>query len=163
MKRNCKFCWIILGLFLLGNVLLLSVWWTRRDRCDKGRFSREEYANHMRQFLNEKAGIDSIQFEQISGLRKDYYRLLEPLKDNVDSLRKELAFYTFSDAKDTAVVADLVGKIVGNQQKIEYLNCTHYKAVRKVCYSLEQQQKLDEAFRDFVSKHHKRRRGHGPQ
>ena len=80
----------------------------------------------MRQFLNEKAGIDSIQFEQISGLRKDYYRLLEPLKDNVDSLRKELAFYTFSDAKDTAVVADLVGKIVGNQQKIEYLNLSYF-------------------------------------
>lgn len=165
MKQNCKFCWILLGLFFLGNVLLLSVWWFRSDRCDResgrSRSSREEYTNHMRQFLNEKANIDSAQFDQITNLREDYYVLLEPLKQNVDSLRKELAFYTFSDGKDTSVVTHLVGDIVRNQREIEYLNCKHYKAVRKVCYSVEQKQKLDQAFRDFVSKHQKRRRGHG--
>ncbi|MBI9061681.1 MAG: hypothetical protein JEZ14_06805 [Marinilabiliaceae bacterium] len=168
MKRNCKFCWIILGLFLLGNVLLLSVWWLKSNRCDWERgerrsSSREEYTNQMRLFLNEKASIDSVQFAQISILRGDYYVLLEPLKSNVDSLRKELAFYTFSDGKDTSVVADLVGEIVRNQQDIEYLNCKHYKEVRQVCYSEEQKRKLDQAFRDFISKHHKRRRGHGPR
>ena len=150
---------------MLGNVLLLSIWWLRGGRCDgdrgKGRSSREEYAKHMRLFLNEKAGIDSVQFEQISNLRTDYYVLLEPLRNNVDSLRKELAFYTFSDGKDTSVVAELVGEIVHNQREIEYLNCKHYKSVRKVCRSEEQKQKLDQAFRNFVSKHHKRRGGRG--
>jgi len=167
MKRNCKICWLVLGLFLLGNVLLLSVWWFRSDRCDRDRgnrrSSREEYTNHMRHFLNEKANIDSAQFDQIANLRGDYYVQLEPLKQNVDSLRKELAFYTFSDGKDTAVIAHLIGEIVGNQREIEFLNYTHYKVVREVCYSEEQKQKLDQAFRDFVCKHHKRRRGHGPR
>jgi len=163
MKRNCKFCWVILGLFLLGNVLLLSVWWLRSERCDrsKRRPSREKYTSQLRNFLSEKADVDSIQFAQISNLRDGYYELLEPLKNNVDSLRKKLAFYTFSDGKDTTVVANLVEEIVFNQREIEYLNCKHYKSVRKVCQSEEQKQKLDMAFRDFISKHQKRRRGHG--
>ena len=112
----------ILGLFLLGNIFLLSVWWLRSDRCDlpfkKDRYSREKYAEHMRHFFKEKAGIDSVQFEEIHSLRMEYYKMLEPIKRNMDSLKKELAFYTFSDQKDSLVEAELINQIVNSQREI---------------------------------------------
>ncbi|MCG8582068.1 MAG: periplasmic heavy metal sensor [Bacteroidales bacterium] len=165
MKRPCKICWIILALFLLGNIVLLGFWWFDDDHGERKReFSKEERHKGMRQHFIRNAGIDEEQYDEMYSLWKNHSKYMNSLQQNSDSLRQILKTETFSDNPDSIKVKALFAKIANKQREIEEANFYHYRRIRSICKTDQQREQLDRMFRSKImdrspQRRHKGRRG----
>ncbi len=153
MKNTCKLCWIILSLFLLGNVILLGVWWFGKEtqnRQEVRRFNKEEHRREMRDQFMRNTNINDAQFDQMYMLWKDHSKRMYKSKMEVDSLRQLLMNETFSDNTDTLVVQQLMDQVSAKQRKIEAFNYNHFRKLRDVCETDEQRQMLDKLLRSRI-------------
>ncbi|WP_430815015.1 Spy/CpxP family protein refolding chaperone [Carboxylicivirga sp. RSCT41] len=162
MKRPCKICWIILALFLLGNIILLGFWWFDDDQEDRRReFSKEERHQGMRQHFIRNAGIDEEQFDEMYALWKEHSKKMNSLQEYSDSLRQVLKAETFSDSPDSLEVKALFIEIADKQRQIEEANFYHYRRIRSICKTEEQREQLDKMFRSKIMDRRPQRRYKG--
>ncbi|MCU4157625.1 hypothetical protein J1N10_16735 [Carboxylicivirga sp. A043] len=162
MKRPCKICWIILSLFLLGNIVLLGFWWMDEDSAEKKKeLSKEERHKGMRQHFIKSAGIDEEQFEDMFALWKKHAKYMNSLQENTDSLRQILKNETFSNNPDSIRVKELFTEIANTQLQIEEANFYHYRKIRRICETDEQRELLDKMFRSKIVDRHQQRRYRG--
>ncbi len=164
MRRPCKICWLILGLFLVGNLVLLGVWWRSnkdRRRPEKQTYNKDDRRGRMREFLIDKAGVDDRQFEEMYTLWTKHSELMRNSQYEVDSLRKVLMDKTFSVENDEAKVELLLDQLAQKQRWIEKANYHHFRKMRQVCKTDQQREMLDKMFRTHIQNKgpHKRRRG----
>lgn len=164
MKNTCKICWIILGLFLLGNIILLSVWWLndkRENKMDVRRFSREDHRMQMRDNLLQNTNINEAQFDEMYDLWQKHGKRMYQCQMELDSLRQQLMNETFSNNTDTLNVNRLLNELSIKQQNIEKVNYQHFRKLRSICETDEQRQMLDELLRTRMMDdgHRKRFRG----
>lgn len=164
MKNTCKLCWIILGLFLLGNLIILSVWWISSDRTvepEVRRFDKEEHRLQMRDNLLQNTNINEKQFDEMYGLWQEHSKRMFKCQAELDSLRQALMFETFSDSTDSSKVNLLIDELSIKQRNIEEVNYQHFRKLRNICETDEQRQMLDKLLRTRMMDdgHRKRFRG----
>jgi len=164
MRRPCKICWLILGLFLIGNLLLLGVWWfSNEDRglSERRNYKQEDHRGRMREYLIDEAGIDDRQFEEMYALWLRHGENMRSSQSEVDSLRRILMDKTFSAENDELKVELLLDRLTLKQRQIEEANYHHFRKMRQVCKNDQQREMLDRMFRSNIEKRgpHKRRRG----
>lgn len=166
MKNTCKICWVILGLFLLGNIILLGVWWLDTDAKQKNetrRFSKEDHRLEMREHLLRHTNITEAQFDQMYQLWKEHAKYMYKGQTELDSLRQQLMSETFNSHSDTFAVERLLNKLSVKQRKINEANYFHFRKLRNICETDEQREMLDKLLRSRMMHdgHKKRFRGRG--
>jgi len=164
MKRPCKICWLILGLFLVGNFVLLGVWWlddNHDNRFHKHEFSKEDHRMRMREHLRDNADIDQAQFDEMYALWKKHAEVMNAYQTEIDSIRHILMDKTFSVENDETKVNLLLDNLALKQRQIEETNYHHFRNMRQVCKNDEQREMLDRMFRSYIDKRgpSKHRRG----
>ncbi|MBR8537302.1 hypothetical protein KDU71_17165 [Carboxylicivirga sediminis] len=164
MRYSCKLCWIILSLFLLGNLVLLGIWWYEKEpeqNEDVRRFNKEEYRDQMRGMLLQNTSINEEQFEEMYQLWQDHSKQMYKSHIELDSLRQLLMNETFSNNTDTIKIRNLMNQLAFGQQQIEEINYQHFRKLRNVCETDEQREMLDKLLRSRIMKdgHRKRFRG----
>ncbi|TRX66027.1 hypothetical protein [Carboxylicivirga sp. M1479] len=167
MKNNCKLCWIILGLFLLGNIVVVGVWFLNdngrernRSRTSKSQGS-QNHKERIRKHLMEDAGINNDQFEDIYKLMKVHFEGMHIAQQEIDSLRHLLMDQTFSNNNDSIEVNNILDLISLKQRDIDQANYYHFKNVRGKCNTDEQRQMFDKMFRSRMMPSTKSKRFRG--
>ncbi|MCU4177379.1 hypothetical protein [Carboxylicivirga sp. N1Y90] len=159
MNKNCKLCWIILGLFFAANVVLLSLWWmSSQKKTDRSRGRGKMEMKRLRQHLESNIGIDSVQFDVFNKLRHVHFEQLNHTKLKIDSIERLLRLETFTDNSDSLKVYGLIDEIAVYQKEVEMQNYIHYRKLRSVCKSEEQRKRLDSNFKNLIDKKHGRHR-----
>jgi Spy/CpxP family protein refolding chaperone len=162
MRRPGKICWIILALFLLGNIVLLGFWWFDDDNSERKReFSKEERQRGMRQHFIKNTDISEEQFDEMFALWKKHSMHMKSFENNIDSLRKIVISETFSDTPDSVKVKKTIVEIAKQQQQIEEANFYHYRKIRSICSTDKQRELLDKMFRSKMKDGHPKRRHRG--
>lgn len=159
MNKNCKLCWIILGLFFAANVALLSLWWmSSQKQSNRSRGRDKTEMKRFREHLESNIGIDSMQFNEFNKLRHVHFEQLKQTKVKIDSIEKLLRLETFTDNSDSIKVYGLIDEIAAFQKEVEMQNYIHYRKLRSVCKSEEQRKRLDSSFKNLIDKKHGRHR-----
>ncbi len=155
MNRNCKICWIILGLFLIGNLAILGVWFIKDDdhRPYKNyKYKKEDHRDQMRHHLREKAGVDNEQFEDMYRLWKEHGKRMYQYQNEVDSLKRQLMELTLTTDHKDSTVKTLLDELADKHRTVEEINYKHIRKMRAVCKTDEQREMLDKMFRGFMNK-----------
>lgn len=164
MQKKCKLCWGILGIFLVANLVLLSVWWldSRESRkIEPGSYEKPDFhRQRMHDFLLREAGVDEVQFDEMYKLWDQHSQVMRESRIELDSLRKILMNETFSDNTGDDRVNSIVDEMTRVQHRIEILNYHHFKLMRQVCKNNAQRARFDHIFRTFIEKKppHRRQR-----
>ncbi|MBK3519291.1 hypothetical protein [Carboxylicivirga marina] len=163
MKITCKICWITLGLFLLGNVVLLGVWSfdDKKSERNKRDYNKDERRLKMRDHFKKNAGIKDAQFDSMYQLWKGHSQEMDKHQSEIDSLRHLLLNETFSDNPDSTTVIRLFNKLAEKQVAVERENYYHFRNLRSIGETDEQRKAIDKMFRSKLidSDHRKRFRG----
>jgi len=164
MRRPCNICWLILGLFLVANLVLLGTWWWGNEDnrpVNKRLYNKTDHRTRMREHLSDKAGVDDQQFDEMYALWKMHGQMMRTSQSEVDSLRRILMDKTFTAENDETKVDVLLDKLALRQRQIEEANYHHFREMRQICKTDQQREMLDRMFRSYIEKRgpHKRRRG----
>ena len=165
MRNTCKICWIVLAIFLIGNIVLLGVWWFENEKDSEyrgERYKKEDYRNKMRKHLFDNAGIEGEQFERMYDLWKSHSKVMHQHQSEADSLRKRLMNETFRNNSDSLNVELLFDQLANKQRAIEKANYYHFRKLRDICENDKQRDMLDKMFRSRIMHDgpKKRFRGH---
>ena len=168
MRKNCKICWLILGLFLIGNLALLGVWWFDNDsKANYGeqRYKKDGHRGNMREHLKQNAGINDEQFNEMYQLWKVHGKEMHKRQAELDSLRQKAMQETFKNITDSVSINQIFDQIALKQRGIEEANYHHFRKLRDICENDRQRDMLDKMFRskimdDGYRKRYKGRRHH---
>ncbi|WP_430809375.1 MULTISPECIES: hypothetical protein [unclassified Carboxylicivirga] len=164
MKNTCKICWTILTLFLLGNIILLGIWWLKTDaepNVQKKNYDKEEHRMRMHRHLLKNAEINEAQFDEMYGLWKQHARRIRSHESAIDSLRKRLMNETFNNNSDSVEAGRLIDQISRQQKLIEKSNYYHFRQLRGVCENDRQRELLDQMFKERIMREGPKRRFRG--
>lgn len=164
MRNTCKICWLILALFLLGNIILLGVWWfdtdAQENRIPK-QFNKEDHRLRMREQLLHDANINEAQFDEMYKNWKGHSKQMYQSQMEIDSLRQQLMNETFSNKTDTQNVNKLLNEVANKQRRIEEANYHHFRKLRDICETDQQREMLDKMFRNRIMKDAPKKRSRG--
>ncbi|MCT4646058.1 MAG: hypothetical protein N4A74_13815 [Carboxylicivirga sp.] len=164
MRNNCKICWIILALFLIGNVVLLGFWWFDNDekpKFGKQKYKKEDNRIRMKEYLLQNAGIDDAQFNEMYNLWKKHGSDMHRRQSELDSLRQMAMQETFKNITDTSTIHQIFDEIAFKQRGIEEANYHHFRKLRNICKTDRQRDMLDKMFRKKMMEDGPRRRYRG--
>lgn len=157
MKAPGKICWIILSLFMIGNLVLWGYWWKDRQAYLQKNIEKIESRRHpqkedVRNHYKKKLGFSDEKYDRMMNLWGEHRRELREHEIQIDSLRKELIELTFSDIKQEEREEELIDQLVMQQRLIEKSNVEHFGKLREVAETEEEKERLDKMFRTFMDR-----------
>jgi len=165
MRQSNKLCWLILGLFLVGNFVLLGVWWysSQADGVVRTRPDVNPGNQQMRMhdFLQNKVGVEGEQLDEMYGLWQEHRKKMRKHRNEIDSVRRALMDETFSSEYNKDQVNNLLDDLSARQRLVEQENYEHFRRMQQACTTDQQRQMLQKIMRSYTEKRgpHKRRRG----
>lgn len=85
-----------------------------------------------RKIIIEKLGFDANQVAQYDVLVNAHRRDIRMYEDSIKMLKTELYTHALVSS-DTAAAQDIIGKIDGVHQAIEWVHYRHFEAIRALC------------------------------
>ena len=141
-SRNKNLVFII-AVLLLTNIAVLGYFlWYKKPAQDPKRIDRP---GMMIEALQKEVGFNDAQMEQYKQLKDQQRETVRPLFDEMRKAKENL-FRLMSDSLASDSSIEAAANVIAQQQKaLDKQTLNHFRRVRALCSSLDQQVKYDSA------------------
>jgi Spy/CpxP family protein refolding chaperone len=142
-SRNKNLLFIIAAL-LLTNIGVLSYFlWIKQSKTDGGGGHGERPRIDMADRLKDSIGFNDDQVAQFKKLKEEQWATIRPMFDEMRKAKDSL-FKLISDSNASDSVINKVSDVIAQRQKaLDLQTFNHFKKVRALCTTPEQQVKYD--------------------
>lgn len=140
-SRNKNLIFIIAVLLLTNIAVLVYFLWLKKP----GEPKRSERRNGLIEMLQEEVGFNESQVAQYKQLKEEQRKTIRPMFDEMRKAKDSL-FRLLGDSSISDSIINKVADAIGEKQKtLDLQTFNHFKKVRELCVTPEQQEKYDSA------------------
>ncbi|MEM7105999.1 MAG: periplasmic heavy metal sensor [Bacteroidota bacterium] len=149
--------WLVAFLLILNLGSLGALWFGKTDSRPPGPPPMHPKHDKVTEFLSKELGLDEEQKAELSELRREFRSSTRLVIEN-QNRNKRLMFEALTQVDADTATAEIYANDIGIQQtKLEKAMLNHYLAIRGICSSKEQEEKLGKVFHRAI------RPGPGPR
>ena len=141
-SRNKNLIFIIAVLLLTNIAVLVYFLWLKKPEEPK---RNSGHGSGLTEMLQQEVGFDENQIAQYKQLKEAQWKTIRPLFDEMRKAKDSL-FRLMSDSTVSDSIINNAADVIGKKQRaLDLQTFNHFKKVRTLCITPEQQVKYDSA------------------